>query len=82
MTVTHSEDLPWNPGRHTTECGKRRFSGESIRVDDVALAERSLDLGLEVGRRTSRVKHEVLARGLARVVNESRAQADGLLWVC
>lgn len=79
MAIAYSENLPWDPGGHTTKRGKLLVGREVISFVDVAVLKRGLALGVEVGWRSSRVKLGVLARGVARGVNESRVQANGLL---
>jgi hypothetical protein len=69
MAIAYSEDLPWDPSGHTAQRGEFLVGGEVIGVVDVAVLERGLALGVEVGGRRGRVKLRVLARGVARGVN-------------
>jgi hypothetical protein len=79
IAIAYGENLPWDPGRHATKRGKLLISGEVVSFVEVAVLERGLALGVEVGWRSSRVKLGVLARGVARGVNKSGVQANGLL---
>ena len=75
----YSEDLPWDPGRNTAKSGKLLWGRKVIGLVNVAVLQSGLALGVEVGGRSSRVKLGVLARWVARGVNERGIQAYSLL---
>jgi hypothetical protein len=75
---TYSEDLERDLGRHTPERRELLGGGHVVAIN-IAVLERSLPFRVHKGGRRGGVQLRVLARRVARRVNQGRVQADSLL---